>query len=327
MQIRRSVSMHGNLLPAAYNTVRAIPPDLLFHVEHGMRHPMSAYGTSLRHISAQWVKFSVELDHLRNEYFCGNRDNHFKVVVGAYAELLCRLNEHLDACYAVIRCVCPASMAKSARIDSQFLGNANPPGWKQFQASIRPYREDHIGLLVNTLKHKQGELCPIYFKSISEFRPGYYLRDILPGGALGPSAKLHSDGNTAFSFARDSLIHLWWIYRIGELLSKAVETIVSVKHQRQLSFTPESQSDSNWDEVLNACAKISPEFFPDEVEKPYPRVILQNSPRAVLLEFPATVRGIPVGTNITVSTMMVFDGAYPINKVPYLANDGDLSNQ
>lgn len=321
MLIRRSIAKHGNLFPAAHNTLRAIPSSLVFHDEHGMRHPRSAYGTSLRLISVQWIKFAAELDRLRSEYLWENKDTRLNLVVGEYSELLCRLNEHLDACFSAIRCVCPASMAKSTPIDAHFLGNANPPGWKQFKAAIRPYREDHIGLLVNTIKHKQGELCPIYFKSQTDFRPGYYLRDILPGGLLGPSAKLHSGGNTAFSFARDSLMHLWWLYRIGELLSTTLETIMTVQHKYQLSFTAEPESESSWDEMLNACARISPEFFPDEIPKPYPRLILQPSPKTVSLEFPTTARGVPLKNSMTISTQITVDGEHRENKIPYMAQN------
>lgn len=113
--------------------------------------------------------------------------------------------------------------AKATQIDTQFLDKAKPAGWKQFRDATREYRENHIGLIVNTLKHKQGELCPIYFQSPIEFRPGYYLRDVLPGEAMGPSRELHSGGNTAFSFARDMLVHLWWLYRIGDLRLTKVE--------------------------------------------------------------------------------------------------------
>jgi hypothetical protein len=321
--IRRALESDGNLYPEAYNVLFSIPSQFCFHEQHGMRHPNSAYGTSLRLITRQWLKLLDELDRLRNEYLWEQKSDHIEIVVSEYAELLSRLNAHLDACCAALRCLCPASMAASTPIDTRFLGNAKPPGWKHFRDSLRPYRDDHIGLVVNTLKHKQGELCPIYFKSETEFRPGYYLRDILPGGILGPSAKLHSGGDTAFSFNRDMLIHLWWIFRIGALLTNAIAAILQVQHKHSLSVQPQPPGDAKWEDVLLRCAALRPEFFPDELLKPYPRVFLRPTPKAVVLEFPTTARGIPLADTATVSTRITVDPEHRGNKMPYMAQRRD----
>ena len=270
MLIVRSQHRHGNLLPAAYNAISSVPKELCRHQEHGKRHPKSAYGTSLRLLSEQWIKFFGELKRLRTEYLWQTKDDHYSIVVNEYRELLHRIHEHLDACNSVIRSLCNPHDAKASVFDVQFLNQAKPPGWKNFQAVTKKYNDDHIGLLVNTLKHSQGELCGVYFTSETEFRPGYFLKDILPNGLLGPSARLHNGGNTAFSFARDMLIHLWYFYRIGEELANTVATIVRVKHSHELAMTPTSSTNSRWNDVLELCAEVRPEFFPDELKKPYP---------------------------------------------------------
>jgi len=317
MLIHRSLTNSGNLHPSAFNAIESIPDAFMFHAEHGMRHPKSAYGTSLRLISAQWLKALDDLDHLRSEYLWKGVTDHMPVAIATYAQLLHRINEHHDACYSVLRSLCPASSAKATQIDTQFLDRAKLAGWKQFRDATRSYREDHIGLIVNTLKHKQGELCPIYFESSVEFRPGYFLRDVLPGGVMGPSRQLHSGGNTAFSFARDILMHLWWLYRIGDLLSTAIATALRARHAYTLAVTPQTTGESNLGVVLERCAKIRPEFFPDELSKPYPRIVFQSAPPAVTFEFPTTARGIRLGPELRVVTQFTIDGAHPTEKMPY----------
>lgn len=320
MLIRRSLAHDQNLMPSAFGAIASIPDACTFSAEHGLRQPKSAYGTSLRLISAQWLKALDELDHLRSEYLWKGNADHMPVVIDAYTQLLHRINEHHDACYSVLRSLCPASEAKATQIDTQFLDRAKLAGWKQFRDATKEYRENHIGLIVNTLKHKQGELCPIYFKSAIEFRPGYYLRDILPGGAMGPSGKLHSGGNTAFSFARDMLMHLWWLYRIGELLTTAIATALRVRHAHALVITPQGSGDANLTVVLERCAQLKPEFFPDELLKPYLRVLFQPTQAAVTLEFPTTARGIRMSPELTVVTQFVVDGAHLSEKMPYFGH-------
>lgn len=242
------------------------------------------------------------------------------VVIDAYTQLLHRINEHHDACYSVLRSLCPATEAKATQIDTQFLDKAKLPGWKQFRDATKEYRENHIGLIVNTLKHKQGELSSIYFKSTTEFRPGYYLRDVLPGGAMGPSRKLHSGGNTAFSFARDMLMHLWWFYRIGDLLTTAITTALRVRHGHELVISPQGAGETGMTVVLERCAQLRPEFFPDELLKPYPRVLFQPTPAAVTFEFPTTARGIRMNPESTVVTQFVVDGVHLSEKMPYFGH-------
>ena len=151
MYILRRESDHGNLLPAAYNVIASIPKDLLLHTAHGTRHPASAYLTSLRLIAAQWNKFLDQCEKLQAEYLSENKTTNAAATTAEYAQLLHRLNEHLDACYAVLRAVCPTSRARPNHIYAVFLANASFPGWKKFREATRGYREEHVGFIVNQI--------------------------------------------------------------------------------------------------------------------------------------------------------------------------------
>lgn len=315
MIIRRTLEIDGNLLPRAWNALSAIPDEFLYHAAHEKRHPISAYSTSLRLISEQWLKVLDRLDELNREHNWERKETSFPDLLREYRELLYRLHEHFDACFSVLRCLCPPESAKPTIFDSQFLDKAKLTGWKQFRDAIRLYREDHIGVLVNTMKHSQGELCSIFFHSEIEFRPGYFLRDILPGGLLGPSAKLHSSGETAFSFSRDMMFHLWWLYRVGDLLADTIHTVLRTKHGYELTEVSQGFSDLLL-EVIRRCAELRPEFFPDEVKKPYPRIVYRSVPCILTIEFPSLARGHRVG-KMRVSTSLTVDGEHLSNKVPY----------
>jgi hypothetical protein len=320
MIIRRSNDRHGNIYPAGLNALASIPDHLSFHLTHQRRHPKSAYSTSLRLITTQWIKVLDEYDKLMFEHNFENKHSNESVLLSEYSQLLFRLNEHLDACIAALRSLCPEAPGKWNEFDAHILTKAKLPGWKAFQEAIKPYRVDLIGCIVNTLKHKQGELCSIHFKSLMEFRPGYFLRDVLPTGALGPSHILHSNGNTAFSYSRDMMMHMWWLFRIGELLAQAVQTAVEVKHAHILSEESVDFGDKDWVELVNRCAALRPEFFPDEIPKPYPRILLQRFPCQVTIEFPTSARGHQLPHGMTISTSMTIDMAHPTNKIPYFSH-------
>ena len=314
MRIRRTLEKDGNLLPRTWNVLAGVPEEFWHHAAHGKRHPKSVYSTSLRLISEQWLKVLDRLDALYREHNWEGKEAGFPDLLSEYRELLSRLHEHFDACFSVLRSLCPPDSANQTVFDSQFLGKTKLPGWKPFRDAISPYREDHIGVLVNTMKHSQGELCSIFFHSKVEFRPGYFLRDILPGGALGPSAKLHSDGETAFSFSRDMMFHFWWLYRTGDLLADTICTVLRAKHKYELEEAPQ---DSNLLlEVAKRCANLRPEFFPDEIEKSYPRILHQPSPCMLTIEFPSSAQSHRVG-EMQVCTSIVIDGAHLSNKMPY----------
>lgn len=296
----------------------AIPVDLSFHAEHGKRHPKSAYGASLRAIADQWIKTLDQLDNLHREHNWQGTETGFPELLSRYHELIYRLNEHFDACFSALRSLCPSTSAKPTVFDSQFLNQAKLPGWKQFSEAIKHYREDHLGLLVNTLKHQQGELCAIHFYSATEFRPGYYLRDVLPNGSLGPSAKLHSSGDTAFSFSRDMLMHLWWLYRIGDLLASTAITALRIQHGHELQENHQVMPEGKWEEVIRRCSELKPDFFPDEIFKPYPRVLFQAKSHSMTLEFPTTARGHRAG-EMRITTALSVDVEHRTNKLPYMA--------
>lgn len=321
MLIVRRESDAGNLLPTAYNVIAALPERLLFHSQHDLRHPESAYSTSLRLISLQWMKFLDHLDNLRTEYLWEGKTTKASAATAEYAQLLHRLNEHQDACYAVLRAICPPDRAKPSHIDAIFLDKAKLPGWRQFREATRGYREDHIGLIVNNLKHRQGELNSISFQSTVEFRLGYFLRDVIQPGIIGPSKKIHSGGNTAFSFARDQLLHLWWLYRVGDLLASTLLSAIRHYSQEAITVSKKSSEGLAWNELLARLSALKPEYYPDELGKPQPLAVLALKPSIFSIEFPSKARGIPMNPlDLRVTTDLTVDMNYRTNKMPYFGH-------
>ena len=321
MRIVRRTDVHGSLLPSAMSAIDAIPAQYLHHEKHQLLHPKSAYSTSIRLLTAQWTKTLDDLSTLRVRYSASQDDMFLMDVAASYSALLHKLNEHFDACYAVLRSLSPTVESKPTLVHSQYLDRAKLIGWKHFRDATRNYRESHIGLIVNALKHSQGELCPLYFHSHNEFRPGYFLRGLLSGGVRGPDPRLHRGGNTAISFSRDMLIHLWWLYRTSDLLTGAVAAYLDTTYRHKLTPQAAKLPEANWSGVVQRCAALSPEFFPDEWALPYPRAIYRQSPEELSIEFPSAAGTHKMRGDVQVRTLTTVDGTYPTEKVPYMGKD------
>jgi hypothetical protein len=95
------------------------------------------------------------------------------------------------------------------------------PGAKAFEDQVIAYKNLSLGPTVNLLKHGESRLRVLAFRSRFAFTLGYFIDGPQRGGIIGPAPTVHHDGNSAFSFNRDILIHWWWLYRMSELLLTA----------------------------------------------------------------------------------------------------------
>lgn len=317
MLITRTFKANGNLLPRANNVISSIPDEYLFHLQHGKLHPSSAYRRSLRAISEQFSLVLDQINILYTEHFSEGKESSFPSLMKEYKTLLYRLNEHFDACNSVLRSLCPPDQVKPIKLDAQFLSQAKLDGWKNFSNATLDYRLNHIGLLANKLKHDGAELNWIFLHSPDEFRPGYYLSDVLADGGTGPNPELHLNGNTAFSFVRDLKQHIWWLYRVSELLAEAITTAMHALHQFKTSDLFTTVENIELAEVVGRVAALRPEYFPDEMNKPQTRIVVPVDLSAITLEFPGSERGIRFKGEMQIKSGLRVDFNHPSMRLPY----------
>lgn len=135
MEIFRSVVANGSLRPRVENLLRTIPPDLLHHVAHGLKHPLTVYQTSLHRIQTAWLKVFPLLEKLRFEVMCKLELKHYAIALESYEALLYRLNEHIDAAHEILRALREPT-DKEYRTHSDFLRATKLPGFRSFQEVI-----------------------------------------------------------------------------------------------------------------------------------------------------------------------------------------------
>lgn len=297
MKFFRHAARNGSLRPRAENHIRGIPPEHLHHSAHELKHPLSTYQTSLSRIETAWHKVLPLLDKLYIEVMCNVQLTQYEPMLEAYEALLYRLNEHIDATHEVMRSLRAPIAGKENRPHVEFLRATKLPGFRTFHETIhRGYRDQHLGVMVNEMKHASAQLRAVSGRTETRVIVGFFVDGPHPDGAIGPNKKVHAPHRhlqTAFSFSRDMLMHFWWVYQISEALCQCIDSTLQADHGIVVKEQPPTKAPEKWAQLCLACSQITPAFFLDECAKPYPIVICPPDMASVELQFPTPRR--PLG--------------------------------
>jgi hypothetical protein len=254
-------------------------------------------------------------------YIWEQDDSALPAAVDAYRALLFLLYEHLDVSYGCLRALVPPLGGTDPLLDTQFLDRARLEGWKEFRLRVRPYTQDRIGAVANSLKHNQSELASFYLHHLPDLRAGYYVRDVLPSGALGPAPRVHADGNSAFSFARDQLIHFWNLYYISSELATVMRKLLGKASLPVAAQYKNESLNSTWEALSRRIANLPLAFFPDEVRLPLPLVRWDSLEGELTIQMPSAVRPSRLPNGYQMCTAINVDMAHASNKLPYFGTN------
>lgn len=323
MQITRTVARDGSVLPRALDVIRRVPDEAWTHGDHGVLHPRVAYTRAFSKVAVAWQAVMPALAQLCAELRFDGLTPDVGAVETKYGNLLHALYEHIDACYAVMRCVAPAP-AKPAQWHQMAVRAQKVPGAKAFEDQVIAYKNLSLGPTVNLLKHGESRLRVLAFRSRFAFTLGYFIDGPQRGGIIGPAPTVHHDGNSAFSFNRDILIHWWWLYRMSELLADVVERNIGSKMLPVSDGTGSgvvpSEATDEWVKLCHAIAAIPPDFMPDESETPYPLVVVPPTGASIRLEYPAPRRPNKFDPEAKITACLTIDEGGQPYKLPYVGD-------
>ena len=255
--------------PRAVSALEAVKNVPTFQARLKLRHPLAIFNVSIEQVVSRFSNALRAFKQLSLSY-----GNHEEDILKAKVEFLDSLDslldsliEHIDDCNNVVRC---------------FFESDSDPKYKnvysQFKSSIRPYR-NHVGRVVNKIKHEQGRLRLIHFSWPDGSSYGYFVEGANQEGAVGPDEDIHPGGNTAFSIARDFRFHLCGIYFVGTHLAQAVYEVCGMSIKQ---CDMGNQGSEGLAEIIQAVSSIPPIFFPDEIRKVIPTVKIVGGPGALI---------------------------------------------
>lgn len=289
--------------PRATTALEAAKEFPTFQTRLKLRHPLAIYNISISQVVARFSTTLKSYKQLSLPFSTSKeQEERSAAFLDALDALLDSLLEHIDDCNNVIRCFFESDSDTSyKRI------------YTQFKSSIRPYR-DHIGKVVNKIKHEQGRLRPISFSWPGGSSYGYFVEGANHEGAVGPDEDIHEGGNTAFSVARDFRFHLCGIYYVGTHLAQAVYEAsgIGTNHRHVCAQGTEGLA-----ELIQEISAIPPIFFPDEIKKLIPSVKVSTRSGALIACGKLHHEKVTILPSAKVQVNFVGDGVTKTFRMPY----------
>lgn len=322
MQYTCSTAKDGNLYPAAFDALHAIPDQMLHQQEHdALRHPLATYNLSIHRVVEA---FRAVLDQLKQLDAAETTDSGTfqfdpEPLLTAQKELLDSLAAHIDDGYQILRALYPAAQLKrDVRFADRWLEEAgHGKVMRPYKDAVTPYRQTFIPI-VNHIKHATGRLRACVFYDDRQRIGGYILETADRKGVVGPDPTIHP-GNTAFSLNRDLRYHFCHLYDVGEALKQALVRAAERDYKIALVVAPVAAPDVNWEQIAERIGNLPLWFFPDEALKSTPVVLFTRSGSDSILSVEETRAVVPfVPRTMHVRATWKGDGVTRTWRVPYM---------
>jgi len=272
MDIKRSLSVHGNYNTGLYNVTKNIPKNILYHNQHNLREPFGIYIISSNRVFSSFKKIL---------YVLNNNDSKWSDIDAAHKELLDSILAFIDDGYHIMKC-----LYKKSRVDKEilfadkWLMQIDKKIITDFKEMIKPYREK-TALIDNKIKHNHARYCHIEMSTMYGKVKGYYIEGVTCDGVIQPDKKIHkmyNNEHTAISYNKDIRYHLVNFYCLSNCIANTVLKIIKNEH----SVTIDNKSceyDDNEKilDVIKSVNSIKSVFFPDEYNEELPQIIINEN--------------------------------------------------
>lgn len=249
-------------LPAA-PLLSALPNSAAaFNTDHQLRPPLGIYNTSIN-LCLERLETAVTLitaPELRDTFFSQTTPFERRIIE-AYDAFLDAMMEHMEDCLSVMLTFFATTKERERH-----------PAVKQYRKSVADYRE-HIGCVVNHIKHSQGRLRLCGIRSTRHFVLGYFVEGVDEKGTLGPAPQIHRNGNNAFSFHRDLRLHIGNLFLVSNALMVAVEEIAGASTVLPMTAT----GNEGLTTILRTVSSLPKTVFRHELALDWPKITMVPS--------------------------------------------------
>lgn len=253
MKIERRISIHGNLMPDAYNVVSSISSEFIFNEDIGIKHPIVTYNLSSSRVSESLKDLHDLILQLDESH------KFIKDIIASEIELMESMMSHIDDCYSILMSLQPSDvimksekMIKKKAFPLQWLSEMKNPVYQKFENEIKKYRTT-LGSTINDIKHNTGRLGFITCENeetnqiVYGFFHNKYLNKKI---AIQPIR-----GDRIMLFHDDLKHHLFYFYYIGKCLSEAIASSLIHFHKNELKIINQKQSNEDIAQVLETVSQ------------------------------------------------------------------------
>lgn len=313
MIIERNSSKGSGLYPQAIEVLELLSEPELCFKEKGLRHPLAIYNVSLGGVLEQFSNVPDKLNmFLKEEAYREKGEGKLREeLLKAQEDLLYHLMEHIDDCKNIINCILPPN--NKEKINRYIL---------KFIKEIHDYK-NHIGNVVNKIKHQQGKLRSFTAFNSKIAIPGYFIEGIHSDGTVGPDKNIHQGGTTAFSFSRNLRFHFFHLYFVSLKLAEVIGSLST--HSKSDDTASPNDNSKRIIGIVKKINKIPPIVFPDENNLPKPCLTLSKKTKKHKAYYELFCSYLPVKRIVTLPDLnnMGFsvdykgDGVSKQFKIPY----------
>jgi hypothetical protein len=235
-------------------TLASIPASSARSGELGLRPPIGVYNVGFSRVVSRFERLLPPLEVIAGGQWTEEKLPDYDVTLESFEAVLCALLEHVDDCRSILRALfdSPASFKSNCSV-------------RKYDERVRLYR-DHIGNVVNAIKHRQGRLRGVSVFNPQLLIPGYYVETAHPDGMIGPDKYIHDNGDTAFSCYENCRYHFVNLFRCAYLLNEAVQGTVSLEPTKS-PYTDQSERKKLL-ELARRISGLPNTCFLDETFKP-----------------------------------------------------------
>ena len=301
---------HG-VSPPILTYLASFPEGEFYYLAQGLRHPYGITSVALSRVWEAMSKATSLLGELHTE--AAVRES----VGETYLQVL---RHQLELFYAL------ESMEDSFKslLKGMFKNNEvaqKNQHFREFMLRSKGFR-DKLGRTVNAIKHDNCSLQPVMFLNFEKggFRvaPGFFVEGVLSDGAIGPSPKVHADGNSGFSLVRELRYYFVHAYFLAHWAEQAIRQIVG---PRMFPVVEKAAQEDLAESIARDLIASRLWMFPDEGLKKLPEIEFLNTGevRGMRLSFERSSK-VPALSGGRVMAQWKGDGVSKSFKPPYFGH-------
>lgn len=237
-------------------------------------HPCDVYSSVFEEAVESGLKLTKDVLELHEKKVNGSSDTELELSIknGTFHFIFSMAN-FLDGCLSIVKSLFENTKSKDF---TKFN--------RQFVSAIKDYN-DHIRKVVNYIKHRHRVMRPIYGSWSEGLIIGYYIEGVVAKGMLGPDPDIHEESNCAISLNRDIPYHLCNIYSVSAALASLVKERFKLKDS---DIEPYKNQDARILKFIDTASQIPRTYFPDEIKKHWPEIILKPDNKSAKIVCPST---------------------------------------
>ncbi|RYE22724.1 MAG: hypothetical protein EOP51_12515, partial [Sphingobacteriales bacterium] len=160
-----ALSKYTGLTPMLVSFLKAIPTDIIFNKNYGLRHPGAIYNLVTADI-LDYI-YEIKMDNLPVE------PKYYDNVGRIFSNVLYEFFKFYDSCYEIMLCFCNKSSgpAKGEPIHVWMKKNGFDLGYNFHEETKAPIKE--LRNTYNLLKHSSNRLIGVTIRNAKQFTYGY----------------------------------------------------------------------------------------------------------------------------------------------------------